>query len=165
DISFVPFIREEMILILPPDHYLARIKAITFQEVADEPIIMKEVGSGTRRLVNELFVTNGCVPKILMEMSNAEMTKLLVHHGEGISFLARGAVESELKEKKLATVPLKGQKLFLDVSIGYLKGQPLSPPAQIFLDNLETLRTRDVCFQGIDHLLDAIPLHNRGKAH
>ncbi|WP_300459109.1 LysR family transcriptional regulator [Desulfobacula sp.] len=165
DICFVPFSREEMILILPPDHHLAHKKTITFQEVADEPIIMKEPGSGTRRLVNELFAANGCAPKILMQMSNAEMTKLLVQHGEGISFLASGAVEGELKEKKLATVPLKGQKLFLDVSIAYLKDQPLSPPAQIFIDNLETLRTRDVCFQGIDNLLDTIPPHYRGMDH
>jgi DNA-binding transcriptional LysR family regulator len=165
DICFVSFSREELILILPPDHPLAQKKALTFQELADEPIIMKEAGSGTRRLVNELFAENGCTPKILMQMSNAEMTKLLVQHGEGISFLARGAVESELKEKKLVTVPLKGQPLFLDVSIGYLKDQPLSPPAQIFLDNLETLRTSQVGFQGIDHLLEAIPLQTGGKDH
>jgi hypothetical protein len=55
--------------------------------------------------------------------------------------------------------------LFLDVSIGYLKDQPLSPPAQTFLDNLETLRTSQVGFQGIDHLLEAIPLQTGGKDH
>ena len=165
DICFVPFSREELILILPPDHPLAQKEALTFQELVDEPIIMKEPGSGTRRLVNELFATNAYVPKILMEMSNAEMTKLLVQHGEGISFLARGAVDSELKEKKLATVPLKGQPLFLDLSIGYLKDQPLSPSAQTFLDNLETLRTKQVGFQWIDHLLGAIPLQTGGKGH
>ena len=86
DICFTSFSQEELILILPPDHLLAKKKAVSFEELTDEPIIMKETGSGTRRLVNELFAKNGYSPKVLMEMSDAEMIKLLVQHGEGISF-------------------------------------------------------------------------------
>ena len=157
DISFTSFSEEELILILPPDHLLAKRKTILFEELIDEPIIMKETGSGTRRLVNELFAKNGYSPKVLMEMSDAEMIKLLVQHGEGISFLLREAVARELKEKKLASVPLKGQKMFLDVSIGYLKDQPLSPPAKAFLDNLENLGTEEMRFQGIGHLQEKMP--------
>ncbi|MBC8417134.1 MAG: LysR family transcriptional regulator [Desulfobacterales bacterium] len=162
DICFVSFSQEELILILPPDHHLAQKKALTLQELTDEPIIMKETGSGTRRLVNELFAKNGYSPKVLMEMSDAEMIKLLVQHGEGISFLVREAVARELKEKKLASVPLKGQKMFLDVSIGYLENQPLSPPAQAFLDNLENLGTEEMRFQGMGHLLEK-RLSERGE--
>jgi len=162
DICFVSFSQEELILILPPDHLLAKKKAVSFEELTDDPIIMKETGSGTRRLVNELFAKNGYSPKVLMEMSDAEMIKLLVQHGEGISFLVREAVTRELKEKKLASVPLKGQKMFLDVSIGYLKNQPLSPPAQAFLDNLENLGTEEMRFQGIGHLLEKMSA-KRGK--
>lgn len=162
DICFTSFSQEELILILPPDHLLAKKKAVSFEELTDEPIIMKETGSGTRRLVNELFAKNGYSPKVLMEMSDAEMIKLLVQHGEGISFLLREAVARELKEKKLASVPLKGPKMFLDVSVGYLKNQPLSPPAQAFLDNLENLGTEEMRFQGIGHLLEKKPA-KRGK--
>lgn len=158
DICFFPFSREELILILSPSHPLANQKTILFRQLADEPVIMKEAGSGTRRLVNELFAANGCAPKILMEMSNAEMIKLLVQHGEGISFLIKGAVDRELAEKKLATVPVEGQKLFLDVGICYLKNQPLSTPAQTFLDNLKTLKKENVCFQEIGLLLEKIPV-------
>ena len=157
DICFVSFSQEELILILSPDHHLAPKKAVSFEELTDEPFIMKETGSGTRRLVNELFVKNGYSPTVLMEMSDAEMIKLLVQHGEGISFLVREAVARELKEKKLASVPLKGQKMFLDVSIGYLKNQPLSPPAKAFLDNLENLGTEEMRFKGIGHLLEKMP--------
>ena len=54
--------------------------------------------------------------------------------GDGISLLVKVAVTTELSEKKLTTVSMKGQKIFLDVSIAYLKDQHLSPPAQAFLD-------------------------------
>jgi hypothetical protein len=53
------------------------------------------------------------------------------------------AVAAEIEEKKLAQVALKGRTPFLDVSIAYLKGQVLSPPARAFVDTLRKLKTED----------------------
>ncbi|MCJ7775414.1 MAG: LysR family transcriptional regulator substrate-binding protein, partial [Desulfobulbaceae bacterium] len=106
-----------------------------------------------RRLVNELFSLNDCAPDILMETSNTEFIKQLVQRGEGVSFLVREAVALELRERKLATVPLEGGKIFLDVSIAYLKNQHLSRPAQAFLDILEKLSPENMSPQGIGTLM------------
>jgi len=145
--------REEVLLILFPEHRFAQKNAISFQELKDEPIIMKEIGSGTRRLVNELFSLNDCIPNILMETSNTEFIKQLVQRGEGVSFLVKEAVALELREKKLASVPLEGSKIVLDVSIAYLKNQHLSRSAQAFLDILEKLAPEDMSPQGIGTLM------------
>ena len=114
---------------------------------------MKDPGSGSRKLVDELFAKNDCKPNILMETGDAEIIKLLVQHGEGISFLVREAVAVELQEQKLATVPIKNQPVFLDVSVAYLKNQPLSPPAQTFLRSLQNLGTKKMRFQGMGALM------------
>ena len=153
NITFIPFSREELVLILPPDHHLADKDSIHFEQIAEVPIIMKDPGSGTRKLVDELFAENNCTPHILMETGDAEIIKLLVQHGEGISFLVKEAVAVELQEKKLVTVPLKRDSIFLDVSIAHLKKQPLSPPAQAFLKSLENLGTRKMRFQGMGALM------------
>lgn len=79
--------------------------------------------------------------------------KLLVQHGEGISFLVKEAVAVELQEKKLATAVLKKQPIFLDVSIAHLKNKTLSPPAQAFLNSLENLGTKKMRFQGMGALM------------
>ena len=50
NISFIPFNREELVLMLPPNHSLASKSVITFEQLAGEPIIMKDPGSGTRRM-------------------------------------------------------------------------------------------------------------------
>lgn len=152
-VHFVPFSQEELVLILPPKHRLARKRSIPFQELADESVIMKEKGSGTRKLVNELFSKNDRKPNVLMETSDAEMIKQLVGRGEGISFLVKESVAWELKSRKLATVSIKGHKLFLDISIAYLKKQPLSPPAQAFLKSLEKLGTKEMRFKGMSTLM------------
>ena len=101
NVAFIPFSREELVLILPPSHRLADKEGIGFEQIAEEPIIMKDPGSGTRKLVDELFAKNSCTPNILMETGDAEIIKLLVQHGEGISFLVKEAVAVELQEKKL----------------------------------------------------------------
>jgi DNA-binding transcriptional LysR family regulator len=110
---------------------------------------MKEKGSGTRKLVEELFEAEQCTPDILMETSNTEFIKQLVQRGEGVSFVVREAVAAELKENKLATVPLKGPTVYLDVSIASLKGQVLSPPARAFVDTLVGLKSDDLHPMGI----------------
>ena len=153
DVCFIPFSQEELVVILAPDNHLSQKKIVSFRELGEEPIIMKEVGSGTRRLVNELFSINHCAPDILMETSNTEFIKQLVQRGEGVSFLVREAVALELSEGKLATVPLEGGKIVLDVSIAYLKNQYLSRPAQAFLDILKKLSPEDMTPQGIGTLM------------
>ena len=153
NIALIPFSQEELVLILPPNHHLANKDALSFKQLADEPIIMKDPGSGSRKLVDELFAKNDCRPNILMETGDAEIIKLLVQHGEGISFLVKEAVAVELQEQKLATVPLKNEAVFLDVSIAYLNNQPLSPPAQAFLKSLKNLGTKKMRFQGMGALM------------
>jgi DNA-binding transcriptional LysR family regulator len=154
EICFEPFSREELILILPPAHPLAKEKTASLEVLAGQPIIMKEQGSGTRNLVDGLFEKNGFTPNVLMETSDAEMIKLLVQHGEGISFLARAAAAPEIREGRLVTLPMEGVTMFLDVSVGYLKNQPLSPPAQAFLDSLKGLGTEAMRFQGMGVLME-----------
>jgi DNA-binding transcriptional LysR family regulator len=131
EIHFFPFSQEE------------------FQELSAEPFIMKEKGSGTRKLVEELFEAEQCTPDTLMETSNTEFIKQLVQRGEGVSFVVREAVAAELKEKKLIAVPLKGPTVYLDVNIAYLKDQVLSPPARAFVDTLIGLKSDDLHPMGI----------------
>ncbi len=139
-IEYVPFSQEEMTVIVAPGHPLLKRKSVDFKALASEPFIMKETGSGTRRLVDRLFERIQCRPKILMETSNTEFIKQLVQRGDGVSFLVRQAVVVELAEKKLAELPLDGPLQYMDVSIAYLKGQPLSLPARAFIDILENIQ-------------------------
>ena len=153
DVSFIPFSQEELLLILSPDHPLTKKRKIPIEALSGEPIIMKEIGSGTRKLVNELFDKKGINPNILMETSNTEFIKQLVQRGDGVSFIVREAVAAELQEKKLAARPVDGEKVFLDVSIAYLGNQRLSPPAQAFLDILQKMVPEEKADQGIRKIM------------
>ncbi len=149
EVKFLPFSQEEMAVIVSLKHPLAKKEAISFADLATLPFIMKEKGSGTRKLVEELFEAEKCTPNILMETGNTEFIKQMVQRGEGVSLVVKEAVAAELKEKKFTSVPLKGPKIYLDVSIAYLKDQVLSPPANAFVDTLIGLKSKDLHPMGI----------------
>jgi DNA-binding transcriptional LysR family regulator len=153
EVNFIPFGKEEMVIIASKGHPLTRKGKITFKELSAEPFIMKENGSGTRKLVEELFARENCIPNVLMETSNTEFIKQLVQRGEGISFLVREAVIAEIGKGKLTAVPLKGRKIFMDVSIAYLKNQVLSPSARAFVDTLGKLKSETMHPMGIGALM------------
>ncbi len=143
ELTFTPFRREPIVLILSPAHRLAASGWITFEQLANEPIIMKEPGSGTRKEVEALFETHGRVPHILMESGNIELIKQLAMQGKGLSFLVNSAVAEEISAGKLAKLQLKGFEVSLDVNIAYLKNQHLSLPARAFVEMLEQFRAND----------------------
>ena len=143
EVIFTPFTREKLLLIISPSHPLAAGKTISFEQLAKLPIIMKESGSGTRKAVDELFDTRNCVPRTLMESGNTELIKQLVMQGEGVSFLVYVAVAQEISEKRLSCVELEGHELSLDVCIGHLADQQLSPAVQAFVSMMERLRSAD----------------------
>ena len=163
EINFYPFSKEEMAVIVAPGHPLTRKNAVSFKELAEEPFIMKEKGSGTRKLVEDSFGKANCEPSILMETSSTEFIKQLVQRGDGISIVVREAVALELKEKKLVQIPLTYPQIYLDVSIAYLKGQPLSPPAKAFVETLRRLRAEEIDPMGIGAMMVKI-LAQRRKA-
>ncbi|MGD9300242.1 MAG: LysR substrate-binding domain-containing protein [Desulfobacterales bacterium] len=160
-VYFSPFSKEEMAVIVAPAHPLSRKKSVSFKELAQEPFIMKENGSGTRKLVEQSFANVNCEPNILMETSNTEFIKQLVQRGDGISIVVKEAVALELGEKKLAQVPLKNPQIYLDVSIAYLKDQALSPPARAFVETLRGLRAEEIDPMGIGAMMAKILAQRR----
>lgn len=153
EVAFEPLSKEEMVVVVAPGHRLAGKKEVTFADLAREPLIMKETGSGTRKVVEDLFARQGCTPQILMETSSSEFIKELVMRGEGISFLVKAVVAAELKAGRLLQAAYRSPTLHLDVSLAYLKNLILSPPAEAFVNLLGNLRSEYMHPQGIGLLM------------
>lgn len=143
DICFIPFCREDLVVVLPIGHPLTGKKEISIDELADEKIILRGKGSASRRLVMQLFEKSKISPQILTEADNSELIKNMIHRGEGISFMARIAVSKEVDQGRLVAIPLKGNPISLPINIAYLRNHVLSAPATVFLNVLESLAPRD----------------------
>jgi LysR family transcriptional regulator, low CO2-responsive transcriptional regulator len=128
--------REGLAVIVAPDHPLANKKSVPVKALADENLVMREKGSGTYRVVEELFRKYRLSPRVIFEASNAEVIKQQVAGGAGISFLTKSSVQQDLAEGRLATLTLKKEPLNLDIHIAVRQGHELSQPAQAFVDLL-----------------------------
>lgn len=130
------FSQEELVLIMGRFHPLAKQRRLSLQDLAREPLIIREKGSGTRDIILEKYREARIKPSILTEAGSVDFIKELVETGKGISFVVRSAVEEELKRGTLKTRELVEGPFFLNVDIVYLKNRALSPAAQSFLDLL-----------------------------
>lgn len=153
DLEFFPFSQEEIVPIFSTKHPFASRSSVTVCQLAEEPIIMREAGSGTRKYTDEMFNRHECKPNILMETSNTAFIKQLVGNGDGISLLVKESVLAELQTNKLATVPIEGERVFLHNSVYYLKNQPLSGAARAFIQLLDELTQNRRPVMGIRTLL------------
>jgi DNA-binding transcriptional LysR family regulator len=138
-IVFRPLCRESLIVVVPPGHRLARNKTIRIEDLADEPMIMREMGSGTRKLVRGLFAARNFKPTCSIEASSTELIKTMIARGKGISIMSRPAGLPEIEKGELIGVSLEDSKAFLDINIAYLKNYHLSSATVAFLKVLDDL--------------------------
>ena len=89
DINYQAFLENPLIVLAPVNHPLAREKNIPISRLENEPFIMREPGSGTRRAVQKLFDEKDVEVKVKLELGSNEAIKQAIAGGLGISVLSR----------------------------------------------------------------------------
>ena len=135
---------EEILLVVRPDHELARQESVTVEELSKIPLIMREEGSGARRAVMDMFKKANCIPTILHEASNFGLIIELTEIGEGASFVVKSAVEKELTQGLLKEIKIVDTSLTMGINIVYLNEKTLSKIGHAFVNML--LGTRNSTF-------------------
>lgn len=135
-VFFKTFKSEELVPIVAPEHPLAFAESVPFKALAGEPVVMREKGSGTRKVVADLYRRHRKTPKVVFETSNSDVIKEQVSLGQGLSFLTRSAVAEDIEAGRLAEIRLRGDNPHLDICTAVLKGHDLSRPARAFLGML-----------------------------
>jgi LysR family transcriptional regulator, low CO2-responsive transcriptional regulator len=124
------------VIIAPTAHRLARKPRLSLSELSQETFLMREPGSGTRGLMEQLFESAGVRPKIGMAMSSNETIKQAVIAGLGIAFISAHTVGTELDERRLVTLDVEGLPVVRQWFVLARKDKVLLPPAQAMLDFL-----------------------------
>ena len=58
EIEFIPITQQELVMIVPPHHPLAKKESIDLKEVSEYPFISFNKESGVRKLIDALFDEN-----------------------------------------------------------------------------------------------------------
>jgi DNA-binding transcriptional LysR family regulator len=132
----IPFLKEELVLIVSPNHPLVKRKTVSLKELERYPLIIRAKGSTTRRIILQAFKEVGIHPSLLIEAGSSEFIKQWVSEGKGVSIIVKRTVEDEERRKIIKTIPLS-EKLYLQVAFLYLKEEKSNPTIKTFVKFIE----------------------------
>ena len=100
DLTVVPFLEDELVLLAPAGHEWAERGEIEPEELVHSPLILRERGSGTREIV-ELALERHHIRRsslnVVMELDSVEAIKSAVESGFGVGFASRWAIAKDVR--------------------------------------------------------------------
>jgi DNA-binding transcriptional LysR family regulator len=153
DLKIEVFGEDELTLIVRPDHRWAEKTLLRAAELVQEPILLREVGSGMRKFVEGYLERNGVLRQQLrtsIDINSSEAILAAVEAGLGVGFVPYAALKKALQTESVKTVPLANGPIRRDFSIVLLNGpEPKGPVGQL----LQLLRAHE---PGVSHRMGAI---------
>lgn len=132
----IPFLKEKLVLIVSPNHPLAKKEAVSLRELERYPLIIRAKGSRTRKIILQAFKEVEIHPSLLIEAGSSEFIKQWVSEGKGVSIIVKRAVEDEEKRGIIKTVPLS-EDLHLQVAFLCLKETESNSVVKTFVNFIE----------------------------
>jgi len=127
-------LKDSIVLIVPPSHPYAEKSSFSPQELENQPIIMHEEGSATRRIVDNFLKKYEINVKIIFEFSNIEAIKRAVENRMGISLVSKNTIFQELKGRKLVSLPFEDRTLTRSFFLIYHKDKYFSTHLQRLIE-------------------------------
>jgi DNA-binding transcriptional LysR family regulator len=134
DIHLEHFMEDEMVLVVPASHEWAD-REIEAGSLAEQPFLIREFGSGSRRVVEAALAKAGVKAKTLkttMELDSTEGLLNAVEAGLGITFVSRWAARNQLALGTVRLARVKGLRITRLFSIASLTGPEPAGNADAF---------------------------------
>ena len=133
NIEIIPLFRDEVQVVVPKNHPLAKHKRVTIEEMTHYPLVIPKTGR-TRVMLDRLLRDYRDQVQISMELASVETIKKFVGAGLGISIISRTYAQAEVAAGVLKLIPLEGLKLHRELGLIYRRDRYLSLPAKIFIE-------------------------------
>jgi DNA-binding transcriptional LysR family regulator len=124
DVHIEPFMEDHMVLVVPASHEWAD-NTVDLAELKEQPLLMREFGSGSRRVLEQALTASGLKNKDLkvsMELDSTEGLLSAVEAGLGVTFVSRWAVRNQLSLGTLKLARIRSLKLSRRFSMAYPAG-------------------------------------------
>ena len=136
--KYIPFYWDELVVITPNNEKFRRLREIgsPLDWIMNEPIIMREEGSGTRKEAGKQLRRAGVELTdldIIASIENQETIKKSVRQGMGISILSRLATADEAEDGHLLVFPIPFADEGRNINLVYNKNYQLSRSAERFI--------------------------------
>lgn len=137
DVAEYPFLENIISVVASPNHPLANKRKITLKQLSEERFLVRESGSGNRKVVEELFEKEGLSINPYMELGSAEAIKQGVMAGLGISALSLHNLRLEIAAGQVVVLKVERFPLRRRWNVVHRKDKNLSPAATSFVEFLQ----------------------------
>lgn len=96
------------VIVAAPDHRLAGRQRLKLADLSMETFLVREPGSGTRKLMERLFSEEKLVPRVGMELDSNETIKQSVMARLGIAVISAHTIAAEVESARLVVLPVSG---------------------------------------------------------
>ncbi|WP_371371673.1 LysR family transcriptional regulator [Sporomusa aerivorans] len=128
-----PFMDDELVLVCSYSNQLAKSGKIKPAAIHAASFIIREEGSGTRELFEEVMAKHGVPWKIYGVYNNAEAIKNAVAAGHALSVMSRLTVDQEVNRHELAVVDIAGLDFKRQFTIIHHKNKFISSALDNFI--------------------------------
>ena len=138
-LEWLEILDDELVLAVYPSHPFAEKKEVKPAQLLNEPMIIRERDSGTRRVVTQLLEKHLDLDRlqIVAEMGSTEAVRQGIKSEVGIAILSSRAVAEDIERGSLVTVPLANIRLSRPFYLIIRKNRQSSPICSTFLDFLQ----------------------------
>jgi DNA-binding transcriptional LysR family regulator len=138
-LEFRRFATDELVVVVPTKHPWAKRKRVSPKELAAQPLIQREPGSGSRQCLERALERVGLTPSslnVVLELGNSEAITGAVLEGLGVAVLSARAVQKEVRADRLHVLRVEGLTLERDLFVVRDRRRALPAAAQTFLTSL-----------------------------
>lgn len=132
-IDVIPFKKEKLALVCPPDHPLAANKTVKLKDLKHRNFVAFERNIPTGEAIDKILRKFRVLVHITHEFDNIETLKRSVEVGSGVSILPDMTVSQEVKNKTLVSIPIKEGPFYRPLAIIRRKGRKLSKASDEFI--------------------------------
>jgi len=132
---------DELVLAVYPEHPWAERRAVDLEELANQPFVLRERGSGTRRVMVQAFEAHGFNPSrlnVVAEMGSTEAVRQGIKARIGISILSSHAVVEDIQRGTLLKMPINDVPISRSFYLVQRKNRQSSPLCTAFLNHLRS---------------------------
>ena len=126
--------KHPQIIIASPDHKFFGKQRISISSLKDQTFLLREAGSGTRSVTDNLFSKNKFSPSAGVEFGSNETIKQAVMAGMGIALISAHTVAAELEAKRLISLNVEGLPINKKWFVVKHKNKRLLPSSQALWD-------------------------------
>jgi DNA-binding transcriptional LysR family regulator len=128
--------KDQMVAITAPNGPLSRKRRISAEELCRQPFVVREVGSGSKSLVERALAERGLKITPAMSLGSTEAVKRAVMEGVGVAIVSEMAIRMEVAAGRLVRLNVRGLQIEREIMLVRSLGKTQSAALKAFLKML-----------------------------